>query len=109
MTKFYGKIGFSSTEQTVPGVWTPGIVEKQYYGDVLTNSRRYEAQSSSTNDNLLINHKISILADTYFTDHIGNIIFVEFGGSCWKVNNIEIQYPRLILTLGGVYNGERAT
>ena len=58
MSKFYGSIGFSVSTKTAPGVFTPSITERQYKGDVLSNTRRYEAQTNSTNDDLLINNKI---------------------------------------------------
>ena len=30
--------------------------------------------------------------------------YVEFMGAKWKISSVEVQYPRLILTVGGVYN-----
>lgn len=105
MSKFYGSIGFSVSTKTAPGVFTPSITERQYKGDVLSNTRRYEAQTNSTNDDLLINNKISILSDSFTDKNIGHIIYVIYENTKWKVTNVEIERPRLILTLGGVYNG----
>lgn len=108
MTRFYGKIGFAVDVDEGHGVWGKAVTEKNYKGDVLTNMRRYETRSDSTNDDLLVNNKISILSDSFARENIGNVLFAEWGGTCWKVTNVEIQYPRLILTLGGVYNGDRS-
>ena len=105
MSKFYGVIGFSITKKTAPGVFTPSITELSYKGDVLSNTRRYEARSDSTNDDLLINNRISILSDSFTDENIGHILYVVYGNTKWKVTNIEVNRPRLILTLGGVYNG----
>ena len=105
MSKFYGSIGFSVSIKTAPGVFTPSITERSYKGDVLSNTRRYEAQTTSTNDDLLINNKISILSDSFTDKNIGHIIYVTYENTKWKVTNVEIERPRLILSLGGVYNG----
>jgi hypothetical protein len=32
------------------------------------------------------------------------MLYVEFMGTKWKITNVEVQYPRLILSVGGVYN-----
>lgn len=105
MGKFYGKIGYAITEETKPGVWTEQIVEKDYFGDLLRNiSRRYE-NSGGVNDNLRISNDISIVADAFAYENFAYIRYVELMGAKWIVSNVEIQHPRLILTLGGVYNG----
>ena len=65
----------------------------------------FQNQSQSTNDNLNINRQISIVADQFAYDNIGFIRYAEFMGSKWKVTSAEPQQPRIVLTLGGVYNG----
>lgn len=30
--------------------------------------------------------------------------YAEFGGVKWKVTDVKVQYPRLILTFGGIYH-----
>lgn len=105
MNRFYGVIGFSVNEKTAPGVWEPSITERPYKGDIILNSRRYENNSDSTNDNLVVNHKVSVVSDSFMDDHIGSMLYVEFEKYKWKITNVEISYPRVILTLGGVYNG----
>lgn len=105
MGKFFGKIGYSITAETVPGVWEEIVKEHEYYGDLVRNtSRRYEA-SNSLNDNITISNDISIVADAFAYENFTHIRYVEFKGAKWIVSNVEIQHPRLLLTLGGVYNG----
>lgn len=106
MSKWYGKIGFAAESvESVPGVWTEPIVEKSYYGDIIRNTRMLQS-SNGVNDNINISNQISILADPYATNHIYAMKYAEFQDTKWKISNIEVQYPRLLLTLGGVYNGQ---
>lgn len=103
MAKFYGIVGYAVTEETTPGVWKPSIVDKDYYGDIIRNSRRLEG-TSKVNDDVSIENQISIVADPFAYKNFHNIRYVEYMGAKWKVTNIEVQYPRLILTMGGVWN-----
>lgn len=104
MAKFYGSIGFAKTVETEPGIWEEDIIENKYYGDVLQNTRRLQ-NSESTNDDIDISNRISIVADPYANQNFHVMRYVEFMGAKWKVSNVDVQYPRLILTIGGVYNG----
>jgi hypothetical protein len=107
MAKFRGKVGFITTEETRPGIWDALVTERFYYCDLIRNFRRSES-SGNLNDDINISNKISIVADPYANDNIHSIKYVEFMGTKWKVSNVEVQYPRLILDLGGLYNGEQA-
>lgn len=102
--KWYGEIGYGITEETRPGVWTTNTVERSYFGDVTRNFRSLQS-ANQVNDNINISNVISVVADPYATDHFHEIRYAKFGGTKWKVINVEVQYPRLIMTLGGVYNG----
>ena len=104
MAKWFGQIGYAETVESKPGVWKEQITEREYFGDLLRNSRRLQS-SSSLNDNVTISNEISILADQFAYQNFHSIRYAEFMGTKWKVSNIEVQYPRLILTLGDVYNG----
>ena len=104
MNRWYGKIGFGVTVEVRKGIWKPQIVERNYYGDVLTFHKRMSSQSNSTNDNLNIDAQISVMADNYITSNCSTIRYVEFMGGMWKVSSIVPEPPRLLLTLGGVYN-----
>ena len=104
MAKFYGNIGFAETVETEPGVWVEKMTVRPYYGDLVRNTRRLE-NSGGVNDNVNISNDISIIADPYANHNFHSIRYIEFMGAKWKVSNIEVRYPRLILTIGGVYNG----
>lgn len=103
--KYFGKIGYGVTEETRPGVHEPRIVEKEYYGDIVRNSRRLEG-GSKVNDDLNISISLSIVADPFAYQNFHQIKYAEYMGAKWKATSVEPQYPRLIITLGGVYNGE---
>lgn len=107
MAKFYGKIGYMKTEETKPGKWTKVIVEKSYSGDLNSYRRRW-ANSQKVNGDLNISSEISIVADPFLIDHLTNIRYVKLYGQPLEIDNIDLQPPRLVLTLGGVYNGEVA-
>lgn len=105
MAKFYGKIGYASTVETKPGVYEEQIVERSYYGDLIRNTRRLQS-SDKVNDDINISNEISIVADPYATNNFHTMRYAVFMGTKWKILNVEVSYPRLILTLGGVYNGQ---
>lgn len=104
MPKFFGKVGFGMTQETSPGVWVDKITERDYRGDVTKMVRRLEG-SEYLNDNLTVSNTISILADAFANENFFAIRYVQWGGARWKVSSVEVQRPRLILTLGEVYNG----
>ena len=104
MAKFYGAIGYATTVETSPGIWGEKITERMYAGDLGRNTRRLQS-GSQVNDDLTIANEISIVADPYAYQNFHAMRYVEFMGTKWKVSNVEVQFPRLILTTGGVYNG----
>lgn len=104
MAKYYGKIGYAETVETNPGVWIEQITERSYYGDMIRNTRRLQS-AEQVNDNINIANDLSIIADPYAINNFHTMRYAEFMGAKWKISNIEVQYPRLILTLGGLYNG----
>lgn len=109
MAKWYGVVGYAETVEVKPGDWRDVITERKYIGDVLKNYNRWSSSSDSTNDDLSINNQLSIIADPYAYQNFHSIKFVEFMGTKWKVTGVDAStYPRLILTMGGVYNGEQA-
>jgi hypothetical protein len=105
MAKFYGEIGFAETIETAPGVWVEQITERSYYGDLIRNFRRLQS-ANQVNDNINVENNISIVADPYANENFHSMRYAKFMGTRWKITNVEVQYPRLILTTGGVYNGE---
>ena len=108
MAKFYGVIGYAVTKETAPGVWTEEIAEQSYYGDLTRNMRRLQ-DSGDLNDDINVANEISIVADPYANANFHSMRYVAFMGAKWKISKVEVQYPRLILTLGGVCNGKQAT
>lgn len=104
MAKFFGKVGYVEEVKTAPGVYTSIPTEYEYYGDVLRNTRRWET-GEHLNDNLNVNNMISIVADAYAYDHFFAMRYIYWMGACWEITNVEVRRPRLILTIGGVYNG----
>lgn len=107
MAKFYGTIGYAETVETRPGVWQEQIIERKYFGELLRNTRRLQTKNR-LNDDIDIANEISILADPYANENFHAMRYVEFMGTKWKISTVEVRYPRLILTTGGVYTSEQA-
>lgn len=107
MAKFCGMIGFAVTEETKPGVWTEQITERKYYGDLVKNNRRLQT-GENLNDDINVSNEISIVSDPYVRENFFAIRYVVFMGAKWKVSSVDVQYPRLVLSLGGVYNGSES-
>lgn len=104
MAKFYGEVGFAETVETSPGVWVDRIVERNYYGDVLQILRRLQP-TEYLNDDVIVSNEISIVSDPYANLNFQQIRYVIWMGTKWKVNSARVEFPRLILSLGGVWNG----
>ena len=102
--KFYGPVGYGESVETAPGVLVTKIVEYLYYGDVIRNSRKLENRDK-VNDDISVGNSISIVADAYANEHFFAIRYVKWAGVLWKVDNVDVESPRLILRLGGVYDG----
>lgn len=108
MAKWCGKIGYGFTEENPETLlYETRIVERQYYGDVFRNSRRFN-NNTTINGELNISNQLSIVSDPFANANFHSIRYAEFMGTLWTVMDIEVQFPRLLLTLGGVYNGEQA-
>lgn len=104
MARFHGNIGFVETTEITPGVWQEIATERTYYGDVTKNRMNWVA-GSGLNDDIQIVNVISVVADSYANSSIGNMRYVLWNGTRWKLSSIEVQYPRVLLTIGGVWNG----
>lgn len=108
MNRFHGKVGYGESVQTAPGVWTDVITAISYFGNVTRNTRQLR-EGSLVNDDITVGNNISIIADAYAVENFMNIRYIEWQGSLWTVTAVEVQAPRLILTLGGIYNGPKAS
>lgn len=104
MSKFYGKIGYGITEETNPGVFVTKIIEKDFVGDLIKNTVQLE-KSDGVNDDINISNQVSIVSSPYAMQNFHLIKYAKFMGVAWIVKKVEVQYPRLLLTLGGEYNG----
>lgn len=105
--KFAGDVGFWLTNvETKPGIWGNKMVEKHYTGDITRAYNKWDSRSDSTNDELSLNNQISILGDLFAQENWPSIKYVLWKGIKWKVKTVQINFPRLILEIGGVYNGQ---
>lgn len=107
MAKFFGKIGYGLSKQTAPGVWEDVITEQKYYGDVIRNSRGVR-EAEKVNNDLTVGNSISIVADAYANEHFHAMRYIEWAGTLWIVDDVVVESPRLLIRLGGVYNGPKA-
>lgn len=104
MAKWFGKIGYIVQVQTAHSVWKNQDEDREYFGDVIRNTSRWSSNPNSTNDDLNIDNQISIVADQFAYQNFHSMKWIEFMGAKWKIAKVEVQHPRLILTIGGVYN-----
>lgn len=109
MARFSGEVGYATSVESPAnsGIWVDQITEQSYFGDVVRNTRRLMS-GEHLNDDLSVNNSISIVADEYAIQHFFDIRYVRWAGTNWTVTNVEVQSPRLLLTLGSVYNGPTA-
>lgn len=102
--KYYGAIGYGETKEIRPGVWEEQIEERAYYGDILRCRQQFQA-AGKVNDDMTLTNEFSILADPYALEKYAFMRYIVYGGIRWRINDVELQYPRLIIRVGGVYHG----
>jgi hypothetical protein len=107
MARWHGAVGYGFSVETSPGVYEDQIVERTYFGDIIRNSRNLKGGDKVNNDFSVSNH-ISIVADPYANEHFFAIRYLRWMGALWSITEVEVQSPRLIFRLGGVYNGPKA-
>lgn len=107
MAKFFGEIGYGFATETSPGVWKDVITEKSYFGDVIRLSRELQ-ETEFVNDDISVGNSLSIVADAYAFEHFTAMRYVKWQTGFWRIKTVEVQRPRLILRLGGLYNGPKA-
>lgn len=88
-----------------PGIYVEHQFERNYYGDVINISRRWQ-NGTGLNDNLEIQNKISIVADPFAYENMYSMRYIEWLGSLWKITDVSVESPRLILSIGGLYNAK---
>lgn len=104
MARYFGKVGYGQDVETTPGVWQTQITEREYFGDTVRDFRRLQ-EAEKVNKNLTTSTTISIMSDSYANENVLAIRYVEWKGVLWSVTNVDEEHPRLILQLGGKYNG----
>lgn len=105
MSRFYGNVGYISTDEKRPGVYEPVEITKPYFGDVIKNGTKWQ-QGIGVNDDINVSVEISIMADPYAYEHFSEIKYVEYMGANWKVTQAIPDRPRISLYLGGLWNGQ---
>ena len=103
MAKYSGIIGYAITQETRPGVFMPVIIEREYYGDVLRDVSQYR-NADKVNDDITVSNNISIVADPFACEHFSSMKYIVYLGTKWKIRSVEVKYPRLVISIGGVYN-----
>lgn len=104
MPKFYEEIGYATLTETSPGVWEDVIVKKKHYGEVVRNIKR-DQQGDKVNSDLVVNNLLSIVADAYASQNFFKMRYITFMGVKWKITSVDVQRPRIVITIGEVYNG----
>jgi len=109
MTRCSGVIGYTLLSETEPGVWTDEPIEKKYYGDIVRDNRsmREDGRTAQTqvNDSININNNISVVSNSFMLNNMAFMNYISFMGSKWNITSVDIKPPRMILTIGGLYNG----
>src|SRR5687768_9525038 len=110
MARFCGEIGYGETreKEDQPGVYEDVITERTYYGDVLQTTAR-TLDGEKINEDVVVTNSIRIVADEFANGNFTAIRYVRWMGALWEIDTVEVQSPRLLLRLGGVYNGPTPT
>lgn len=101
--RYSGKVGYFETVETQPGYFEEKITTRPYQGDVVRTTKRNQL-TTNVNDNIMVSNSLSIVADPYAREHFFQIKCAWWQGTWWEVTSVEVQYPRLILELGGPSN-----
>lgn len=104
MAKYAGKVGFATQTETSPGVWEDVTVERLMKGDVIRANTTI-SMDGKVNGDVTFNHRVSLVGASLPLMEYYNIKYITLDGYKWEVKSIEIQRPRIIVTLGGMWNG----
>ena len=104
MAKWHGKVGYVTNVETEPGIWEEEIIERDYYGDLLTDNRKRQSNNNVL-DEITLSNMVSIIADPFAYNNCSCMAYAEIMEARWKISEVEVKPPRLNLTIGGVYNG----
>ncbi len=104
MAKLRGPIGYATQRETSPGIWEEAIEEHICSAQLLRSTWSLQS-SGAVNDDIRLANRISVLMNPYTNDPKFSIRYICYKGARWRVESVEEIRPRLILTIGGVYNG----
>lgn len=108
MNRFFGKVGYAERVQVRPGRWEDKIIEREFFGELVQKRYRNQSVPDQVHDDIRLNTDVEIIADAYLLENFSKIKYVCYGGGRWMVTGIEVDHPRIRLTLGGLYNGPAA-
>lgn len=103
MARFTGLVGYVTQEESTPGVWSPVESPKRMKGDIIRQSS--SQNGDKVNSDVTLNHRVSLLGDAYAFGNYYNIKWIMVDGVKWEVTSVEVQRPRLTVSLGGLWNG----
>ena len=104
MAKYSGKVGYGEEVETVPGVWEVRIEERMMKGDKIRQNANIR-DSGKVNNEITLNHRVSLLGDAYAFANYYIMKWIEIDGRRWEVASVEVQRPRLIVDIGGLWHG----
>lgn len=107
MTRFHGEVGFATSVEVRPGYHKEVMQAFEYFGDIVDDSRTFD-NSNQINPKVSLGQSVSIVADDTLIRNFDNIRYVKWGNTAWTANSVKTKHPRLIISLGGVYTGEKA-
>lgn len=103
MTKYAGLVGYVTQIETRPGIWEPKSTEKKMTGDVLNLGHSYDT-GNKVNDDITLQHKISLVGSPYAYSNLYNLRYLWYMGEKWKIIGVAVERPRIVVTIGGVWN-----
>ena len=109
MAKFFGHVGFGSQEVEIsPGVYDYKIVERPYFGEVVRDAMKVVGGQTILSESKTTN-SFRIMADGYASENFFDMQYVRWMGRYWEITQVELQQrPRMIIRIGGVWNGPTA-
>lgn len=105
MAKFAGLVTYVTQVESRPGIWTDESISRLMRGDMLRKGSVGQ-NDDKVNSDISLNHRVSLVGDEYALNNYYDIKHIQLNGREWEVTSVEVQHPRLILTIGGLWNGE---
>lgn len=103
MAKYSGLVGYSTTIESEPGIWTQSIEERNMRGRIEHAVARTN-EPTQINEGITLNLRFNLVGDEFAFKNFMNIQWLEYAGQKWSVNSAEVFRRRIILNVGGLYN-----